>query len=140
MKKLLCLVAIAALISTISASASSAQSDFVVTEDLVAAAEAHRHHEQRLAEWSEPGVIEEVNSSWTCLVGSYHHTCTTWVYADGTWYTCPASGCNPFELLPDDPEPDTTPDLQELVDNPPTTLEEALSLITQLLALLLAQN
>ncbi len=85
-------------------------------------------------------MIEEVNSSWACIVGSYHHTCTTWVYTDGTQYTCPTSGCNPFDLLPDDREPDNAPDLQELVANPPATLEEALLLITRLIALLLTQN
>ncbi|MDE0217488.1 MAG: LytR C-terminal domain-containing protein [bacterium] len=37
-----------------------------------------------------------MNSSWTCLIGSYHHTCTEWVNGAGQTVACDVAECNPL--------------------------------------------
>ncbi len=58
---------------------------------------AAQNSQETLEAWQQPGVIEEVNSSWACLVGSYHHTCTEWVNGAGQTVACDVAGCNPLD-------------------------------------------
>ena len=64
-------------------------------EPPVPAADDERSPEETLAFWQAPGRIEAVNGQWACLVGSYHHTCTTWVNGAGDQVTCAQPGCDP---------------------------------------------
>lgn len=54
-----------------------------------------RSPEETLAYWQQPGQTAAVDAQYACLVGSYHHTCTTWVNGSGDRVTCTTPGCDP---------------------------------------------
>lgn len=54
-----------------------------------------RSPEETLAYWQQPGQTAAVDAQYACLVGSYHHTCTTWVNGEGHKVTCTTPGCDP---------------------------------------------
>ncbi|MDE0238236.1 MAG: hypothetical protein OXN95_13515 [bacterium] len=51
--------------------------------------------EETLAYWQQPGQTAAVDTQYACLIGSYHHTCTTWVNGEGHRVTCTTPGCDP---------------------------------------------
>lgn len=54
-----------------------------------------RSPEETLAYWQQPGQTASVDTQYACLIGSYHHTCTTWVNGEGHQVTCTTPGCDP---------------------------------------------
>lgn len=54
-----------------------------------------RSPEETLAYWQQPGQTAAVDTQYACLIGSYHHTCTTWVNGEGHQVICTTPGCDP---------------------------------------------
>ena len=54
-----------------------------------------RSPEETLAYWQQPGQTAAVDAQYACLIGTYHHTCTTWVNGEGHQMTCTTPGCDP---------------------------------------------
>ena len=57
--------------------------------------EPERSPEETLSYWQQDGRTAYVDQRWACLVGSYHHTCTTWVNGSGDRQECSRAGCDP---------------------------------------------
>lgn len=86
-------LALVALVVAIAASTTAAEAQAEPAPD---AGGRSQSAADTLAYWQQDGKTAEVNARWVCLVGSYHHTCITWVNGAGLQVNCPEPGCDPI--------------------------------------------